>query len=160
MTPDDTVTDTTGAAHRYFSAADMDGLKKELEEARKETEAARDLAAKSAQVAEASRRTAEQSADARVDAFRSSYPTKLAFHGIYKPGVKPFFVGAIYHDDKCTLHPRESKRAADALRDQGRQAESDQLPDRERGLYRAQGSGPRLPRHRQTEARLRHDVAA
>jgi type IV secretory pathway VirB9-like protein len=102
VTPDGSVTDATGAAHRYFSAADMDGLKKELEHAKKETETARDLAAKSAQDAEASRRTAEQSADARVDAFRSSYPTKLAFPYFYKGGVKPFFVGAIYHDDKCT----------------------------------------------------------
>lgn len=102
VTPDDSVTDATGASHRYFSAADMDELRKELDEAKKETEAARDLAAKSAQDAEASRRAAEQSADARVDAFRSSYPTKLSFPYIFNAGVKPFFVGAIYHDDKCT----------------------------------------------------------
>ena len=102
VTPDDSVTDATGATHRYFSATDMDGLKKELEQAKKETEAARDLASKSAQDAEANRRAAEQSADARVDAFRSSYPTTIAFPYFYKAGVKPFFVGAIYHDDKCT----------------------------------------------------------
>jgi type IV secretion system protein VirB9 len=102
VTPDDTVTDATGAARRYYSAADMDELRKALAQAKKDTEAARDLAAKSAQEAETSRRTAEQSADARVDAFRSSYPTKLAFPYVFKTNVKPFVVTAIYHDDKFT----------------------------------------------------------
>jgi type IV secretion system protein VirB9 len=102
VTPDDSVTDATGAAHRYYSAADVDDLKKALDQAKKETEAARDLAAKSAQDAEASRRAAEQSADARVDAFRSTYPTKIAFPYFFKANVKPFMVGAIYHDDKFT----------------------------------------------------------
>ena len=102
VTPDDSVTDATGATHRYFSAADMEAANKALDEARKETETARDLAAKSAQDAEASRREAEQSADARVDAFRSKYPTTLAFPYIFQASQKPFFVTAIYHDDKCT----------------------------------------------------------
>lgn len=102
VTPDNSVTDSTGATHRFYSAADMDDLRKEVEQAHKDTEAARDLAAKSAQDAEASRRSAEQSADARVDAFRSSYPTSLVFPYIYDANVKPFFVAAIYHDDKFT----------------------------------------------------------
>jgi type IV secretory pathway VirB9-like protein len=102
VSPDDSVTDATGAARRYYSVADMEDLRKALDQAKKDAEAARDLAAKSAEDAESSRRAAEQSADARVDAFRSSYPTKLSFAYFYKANVKPFMVGAIYHDDKFT----------------------------------------------------------
>ena len=102
VAPDESVTDVTGAAHRYYSAADMDEVKRALEQAKREAEAARELAAKSAQDAEASRASADRAAAARIDAFRASYPTSLAFPYYFKAGVKPFNVAAIYHDDKFT----------------------------------------------------------
>jgi type IV secretion system protein VirB9 len=102
VAPDDSVTDATGAARRYYGAADMDSLKTALAAAKKEAEAARDLAAKSAEDAEASRREAAAEASAKIDAFRSSYPTTLTFPYLFKANVKPFYVSAIYHDDKFT----------------------------------------------------------
>jgi type IV secretion system protein VirB9 len=102
VAPDDSVTDLTGAAHRYYAAADMDEVRRALVEAKKDAEAARDLAAKSAEEAEASRASADRAASARIDAFRASYPTSLAFPYSFRAGVKPFNVAAIYHDDKFT----------------------------------------------------------
>lgn len=102
VAPDDSVTDATGAVHRYYPAAEVDSLKTALAQARKETEDARNLAAKSAEEAEASRRASAAEAVATIDAFRARYPTTLAFPYLFKANVKPFNVSAIYHDDKFT----------------------------------------------------------
>jgi type IV secretion system protein VirB9 len=102
ITPDDTVGDATGAAHRYYSAGDMDDLRKQLEAAKKDSDTARDMAAKSAEDAEAARRAADQAAASLVDEFRAQYPTTLRFPYLYANGQKPFNIIAIYHDDRFT----------------------------------------------------------
>ena len=95
--------DTAGVRRQsFYSAADMDELRKAVDAAHKDAETARDLAAKSAEDAETARQAAVKAADARIDQFRASYPTQLAFPYLFKANVKPFFVAAIYHDDKFT----------------------------------------------------------
>jgi type IV secretory pathway VirB9-like protein len=95
--------DTAGVRRQtFYSAADMDELRKAVDAAHKDAETARDLAAKSAEDAETARQSAVKAADARIDQFRAAYPTQLAFPYLFKANVKPFFVAAIYHDDKFT----------------------------------------------------------
>jgi type IV secretion system protein VirB9 len=102
ITPDDSLKAPAGGHPRFFSAADMDDLRHQLDAAKKDAEAARDLAAKSAQDSESARQASERAADERVNAFKASYPTQLAFPYWFKANAAPFFVSAIYHDDKFT----------------------------------------------------------
>jgi type IV secretion system protein VirB9 len=50
-----------------------------------------------------------------LDSFKSSYPSKLVFDFNYKQETSPFFVQAIYHDDKFTyikVDPRNQEKFA------------------------------------------------
>ncbi len=91
------------AAHpRFHTAAEFDALHQELEQARREAQAARDLAASTAQDAEAAKQSAISAANARIDAFRESYPGTLEFPYVFEINKKPFYVTAMFHDDKFT----------------------------------------------------------
>jgi type IV secretion system protein VirB9 len=69
---------------KYYSAAQVDGLRAELEESRASVEAA-------------NRRSAES-----IATFQQEYPVKLQFsYGLVKY-EKPFFVRAIWHDGRFT----------------------------------------------------------
>jgi type IV secretion system protein VirB9 len=73
---------------RFYTAAQVEVLKRDAETARKEATAAEDAAIK---------RT-----DAAIRSFRATYPTSLQFPYVLKGDRKPFNVVAIYHDDRFT----------------------------------------------------------
>ena len=123
----------------YVSAGEAEAYKKELETLRAQT---------ADQVHAAQAQSAEQ-----VNRFRSGYATKLQFDYPLdsKAAREPFLVSVIYHDDAFTYIKCAARGKARSLRNQGRQAEPDHFPVRERRVHRAQDHRRRLPRHRQKE---------
>ena len=79
---------TAGAARKFYSAADVEELRRAADEARRAAEEARSAAAKNA--------------EEQISAFRSTYPTSLQFPYRFKANEKPFDVSAIYTDGTFT----------------------------------------------------------
>lgn len=75
-------------APKFISAAQVDHLRREAQEARAEAEAAKLSAVKAA--------------DAAVIELRASYPARMQFPYRFKAHEKPFNVSAIYHDGQFT----------------------------------------------------------
>jgi type IV secretory pathway VirB9-like protein len=86
--PDDTMAKTSSTVPRYYAAAQVADIKRAAEEAQRELAATKDTEAK--RIEEAER------------AFRSAYPTTLAFPYVLKGDSKTFQVVAMYHDDRFT----------------------------------------------------------
>ena len=86
--PDETVTAALGEPPKYYSAAEVDAIKRAADDAKREAEAAKRAAAKSA--------------DDAINKFRASYPTELQFPYVIKGDRKTFRVVAIFHDDRFT----------------------------------------------------------
>jgi type IV secretion system protein VirB9 len=74
---------------KFYAAAEVEELRRTVEDAKKD--------------AEATKVSATKSADERVNAFRSAYPTQLRFPYRFKANEKPFNVTAIYTDGKFTF---------------------------------------------------------
>ena len=92
---DDVVTrgDTT---RRFYTATDVDGFRRDAEQARQEAVTAKESSVKAA--------------DEAISAFRASYPTQLQFPYRFRAHEKPFSVSAIYHDGQFTyIHAHTSE---------------------------------------------------
>jgi type IV secretion system protein VirB9 len=87
VVPDDTMK-LAGGPQKFYSAAQVDEVRRAADDARKEAGAAKEAAAKSI--------------DDAVKKFRASYPTQLQFPYRFKPNEKPFYVSAIYTDGTFT----------------------------------------------------------
>lgn len=85
--PDPSMT-TAGAAKKFYSAADVEELRRAADDARRTAETARSAATKHA--------------EEEINAFRSGYPTRLQFPYRFKANEKPFDVSAIYTDGSFT----------------------------------------------------------
>jgi type IV secretory pathway VirB9-like protein len=79
---------TAPGTRKFYSAAEVEELRRTATEARNAAEEARSTAAK----------TVEE----RVNAFRASFPTRLQFPYRFKANEKPFDVSAIYTDGTFT----------------------------------------------------------
>lgn len=86
--PDETMAPTMNGPPRFYTATQVEALKRAAEDAQKEATATKDAAAKNI--------------DEAVRTFRATYPTSLEFPYVLKGDRKPFNVVAIYHDDRFT----------------------------------------------------------
>ena len=86
--PDPSAVAKGSNGQRFYSAAQVDELRKEADGARKDAEAAKAAAV--------------TATDAAIDRFRASYPTELQFPYRFKTSQKPFNVSAIFHDGRFT----------------------------------------------------------
>jgi type IV secretion system protein VirB9 len=86
--PDESMAATLHDPPRFYTAAQVDALKRDAETARKEATAAEGAATKRA--------------DEAIRSFRATYPTSLQFPYVLKGDRSPFNVVAIYHDDRFT----------------------------------------------------------
>ena len=77
-----------GTSPRFYSASQVDELRRQADEARKDADATKVAAA----------RAIEQG----INAFRSKYPMELRFPYRFVPNVKPFNVSAIFTDGTFT----------------------------------------------------------
>ena len=73
---------------RFYSAAQVDDLRKDADAARRDAESAKVAAA--------------NATEAAIGRFRATYPTELRFPYRYKANQKPFNVAAIFHDGRFT----------------------------------------------------------
>jgi type IV secretion system protein VirB9 len=86
---------TAASLQKFYTAGDMDALRRAAESAREEARAARAAAA--------------TDADARVKQFAAAYPTRLDFPYRVRLHEKPFFVRAIYTDGTFTYIKTDAK---------------------------------------------------
>jgi type IV secretion system protein VirB9 len=86
--PDESMASALHDPPRFYTAAQVEALKREAETARKEAKAAEDAAT--------------TRADEAIRSFRATYPTSLQFPYVLKGDRTPFNVVAIYHDDRFT----------------------------------------------------------
>ena len=92
----DDVAARSGSPKRWFTEAEVDTIRRELEQTRQDAASARES-------------SAQATADA-IAAFRASYPTDLRFSYRFRAQEKPFFVSAIYHDGRFTyIHAQTSE---------------------------------------------------
>jgi type IV secretion system protein VirB9 len=85
----------TAGGPKFYSATQVDTLKRELEDAHKDADDAR-------KQLDAARDATAKTIDARVNEFRASYPTELQFPYRFKANQAPFNVSAIYTDGRFT----------------------------------------------------------
>ena len=92
-----------------------------------------------------------------VNRFRSELrdQTPVRLHARREGRARTILVSAIYHDDSFTYIRSRRARKTRFLRNQGRQAQPDFLPGRERRLHRPEDHRRRLPRRRQEENAVR-----
>ena len=122
--------------------------------ARSEVAAYREMVAAATEAArkardEADARSIEAQAEARaeIEAFRASYPGRLAFEYRLDSGAskRPFLVEAMWHDGRFTYIRFARAGVAGALRAQGRRPEPGRVrPRRGRALHRAPRPGRRV----------------
>lgn len=89
VTPDGSMKTAATGDKKFYSAAQVEDLRRNAEDAKKD--------------ADETKAAAVKSADERVSAFRSAYPTQLQFPYRFKANEKPFNVTAIYTDGKFTF---------------------------------------------------------
>ena len=85
---DETMKPALVAPPRYYSAAEVEAIKRAADDTKRD--------------AEATKLAATKSADETINAFRASYPTELQFPYVIKGDLKTFRVTAIFHDDRFT----------------------------------------------------------
>jgi type IV secretion system protein VirB9 len=86
--PDKSMAQALNEPPRFYTAEEVDALKRDAKAEKKQAAAAEEAATKRA--------------DDAIRAFRATYPTTLQFPYILKGDRKPFNVVAIYHDDRFT----------------------------------------------------------
>ena len=87
---------------RFVSAAEADALRLALNDARRDVQAAQALTAQAKEEAQRSVTAAAADANERVGAFQVAYPTTLQSPYYYRRHAHPFYVTAIFHDDRFT----------------------------------------------------------
>jgi type IV secretion system protein VirB9 len=93
--PDPAMTPAKTGGQKFYSAAQVDDLRKEADDARKEADDAR-------KQLDALREAATKTVDDKVNEFRASFPANLQFPYRFKANQKPFNVSAIYTDGRFT----------------------------------------------------------
>jgi type IV secretion system protein VirB9 len=88
VVPDESLASTAGE-RKYFTAADVEALRRSAEDAKK--------------ALEDTKATTQKGIDERLAAFRASYPIQLQFPYQYRAHEKPFDVSAIYTDGTFTF---------------------------------------------------------
>jgi type IV secretion system protein VirB9 len=88
VVPDESLASTAGE-RKYYTAADVEALRRSADDAKKALEDAK--------------ATTQKSIDERFAAFRAAYPVQLQFPYQYRAHVKPFDVSAIYTDGTFTF---------------------------------------------------------
>jgi type IV secretion system protein VirB9 len=95
VTPDESMKLPKAGPQKFYSAAQVDGIRRDAEDARKDADDAR-------KQVDASREAAAKTIDERVNEFRASFPTTLQFPYRFKANQKPFNVSSIYTDGRFT----------------------------------------------------------
>lgn len=85
---EDAMTSAMNGAPRFVSANEVEDYRQQIELAKEETRE--------------SRRAAQHTIVSEVDKYRAEYPVALRFTYQFERDKKPFWVTAIYHDDKFT----------------------------------------------------------
>ena len=80
---------------KYFSASQVDDLRRELDDARRDADDAR-------RQLDAAREAASKTIEVQVSQFRASFPLELQFPYRFKAHQRPFNVAAIYTDGRFT----------------------------------------------------------
>jgi type IV secretion system protein VirB9 len=88
VVPEESLSSTAGE-RKYYTAADVEALRRSADDAKKTLEDAKS--------------TMQKSIDERLAAFRAVYPVQLQFPYQYRAHVKPFDVSAIYTDGTFTF---------------------------------------------------------
>jgi type IV secretion system protein VirB9 len=88
VVPDESLASTAGE-RKYYTAADIEVLRRSADDAKKALEDAK--------------MAAQKSIDERVASFRAAYPVQLQFPYRYRAHEKPFEVSAIYTDGTFTF---------------------------------------------------------
>jgi len=101
VTPDDAFA-SSGVTPKLFTAAQVEALRRDADDARKEVDTAKAAAAHSSELTAAAKDAAAKAADDRISTFRSTYPSQLQFPYRFKPNEKPFFISAIFNDGQFT----------------------------------------------------------
>ncbi len=96
------VSTPTPTPPKFVSAAQADALRQEVENAHRAVQVAQASAADAIETAHASAAAATAAIDERVGAFRATYPTTLEFPYHFRLNTHPFYVTAIFHDDRFT----------------------------------------------------------
>lgn len=94
-TPSPSADRPRGGPRKFYSAAEVDDLRREVDDARRDADDAR-------KQAEAARDAAAKTIEARIGEFRATYPTELQFPYRFKANERPFSVSAIFTDGKFT----------------------------------------------------------
>jgi type IV secretory pathway VirB9-like protein len=87
---------------KFYSAAQVEELRWAIDDGRRQVSDARRALAAARDEAETYRQAADRAAEERMAAFRVTLPLDLEFPYVFRPYVKPFYVGAIYHDGRFT----------------------------------------------------------
>jgi type IV secretory pathway VirB9-like protein len=96
VTPDEPMKTAANGTKKFYSAAQVEELRRTATDAKTEAEDAK-------REAEEAKASATKAADERVNAFRSAYPTRLRFSYRFKANEKRFAVSAIYTDGTFTF---------------------------------------------------------
>jgi len=99
---DEAQTTPLGAPAKFYSSAQVDELRHAVDDAHRQAQEAREAAAQAVEDAAATRLAAERELAERSDAIRARYPGTLRFPYRFKANSKPFYVSAIFHDDRFT----------------------------------------------------------
>ena len=93
----------------FYAASQVEALQQDVEEARQEAATAREAASQSMDAAKAAADRTKAEAEAQMGVFRAAYPATLQFPYWFKSHVKPFWVSAIFHDDRFTYIRAQGK---------------------------------------------------
>ena len=96
------LTAPVAAPKKLFSAAHVEALERQIQDAQHEVLAAREAASQSMEATRVAAERADADAQAERDAFRAGYPATLQFPYWFEAHAKPFLVSAIFHDGRFT----------------------------------------------------------
>jgi type IV secretion system protein VirB9 len=95
VTLDESLPAPHAGSQKFFSAAQVDDIRREAEDAHRQVDEAH-------RQADAARDAAARAIDEQVKQFRSTFPTELQFPYRFKANQRPFNVSAIYTDGQFT----------------------------------------------------------
>ena len=93
--PDESMKLPKTGLQKFYSAAQVDEIRRSAEDAHKDADDAR-------KQVDAAREAAAKTIDERVNEFRAAFPTQLQFPYRFKANQRPFNVSAIYTDGRFT----------------------------------------------------------
>jgi type IV secretory pathway VirB9-like protein len=95
VTPDETMKLPKTGPQKFYSAVQVEEIRRDAEDARHDADEAR-------KQVDAAREAATKTIDERVNEFRATFPTTLQFPYRFKANQRPFNVSAIYTDGRFT----------------------------------------------------------